>query len=191
MPAAQRLMLARKVDGAVRIPEDFAKRLAAGDATIQVLVNGRDANRARIIEGYVQGRGRRLMARRAAEGFAVESGPVNVQSRLWFNEAKRQPILPGARPDRAGMTLIGALLTAMVVGARVGARLAGGAVRHAGAQRGDPARQDHPLLLPRHDRAGAVRAGGQVPVPRAAQGSIFVLVGVSVLYVLWRWGSGS
>jgi ABC-2 type transport system permease protein len=40
----------------------FLRQLAAGDADVQLIVHGGDANRARIIEGYVQGalaRGRR------------------------------------------------------------------------------------------------------------------------------------
>ena len=36
-------------------PSDFSRRLAAGDAEVQILRHGTDANRARIIEGYAQG----------------------------------------------------------------------------------------------------------------------------------------
>src|ERR671924_1334624 len=55
MPRAQALMLARQVDGIVRIRPDFARHLSLGDAEVQVLVHGTDANRARIIQGYAQG----------------------------------------------------------------------------------------------------------------------------------------
>src|SRR6516165_4677242 len=44
MPRAQELMLARQVDGIVRIRPDFARRLSLGDAEVQVLVHGTDAN---------------------------------------------------------------------------------------------------------------------------------------------------
>ena len=55
MPPAQQLLLEHRVDGIVRIPADFSRRFAAGDAQVQLIVHGGDANRARIIEGYVQG----------------------------------------------------------------------------------------------------------------------------------------
>ena len=55
MPPAQQLLLEHRVDGIVRIPADFARHVAAGDAEVQLIVHGGDANRARIIEGYVQG----------------------------------------------------------------------------------------------------------------------------------------
>ena len=68
MPRAEELMLARKVDGIVRIRPDFARHLSLGDAEVQVLVHGTDANRARIIQGYAQGAVGQWAARRAAEG---------------------------------------------------------------------------------------------------------------------------
>ena len=71
MPQAQELMLARQVDGIVRIRPDFARHLSLGDAEVQVLVHGTDANRARIIQGYAQGAVGQWAARRAAEGKAV------------------------------------------------------------------------------------------------------------------------
>ena len=55
MPPAQQLLLEHRVDGIVRIPLGFLPPLAAGDAEVQLIVHGGDANRARIIEGYAQG----------------------------------------------------------------------------------------------------------------------------------------
>src|ERR1700685_1355953 len=55
MPPAQRLLLEHAVDGIVRIPADFSRHVSAGDAQVQLIVHGGDANRARIIQGYVQG----------------------------------------------------------------------------------------------------------------------------------------
>src|SRR4029450_12003105 len=55
MPQAQRLMLTRKVDGVVRIRPDFSRQLSLGDAEVQLLVHGVDANHARIIQTYAQG----------------------------------------------------------------------------------------------------------------------------------------
>jgi ABC-2 type transport system permease protein len=115
MPSAQSLLLEHQVDGIVRIPADFARRVGAGDAAVQLIVHGGDANRARIIEGYVQGVVGTWSARLAAQGRAAQAQPVNVQSRLWFNEANDSSyfLVPGLVV--LVMTLIGALLTAMVM----------------------------------------------------------------------------
>ena len=115
MPAAEQLMLTRAVDGIVRIPSDFARRVTAGDATVQVVVHGSDANRARIIESYVQGAIGAWTDRQIAEGRAATRGPVTVQTRLWFNEANDSHyfLVPGLIV--LVMTLTGAFLTSMVV----------------------------------------------------------------------------
>jgi len=115
MRHAEQLMLARKIDGIVRIRPDFSRRLSRGDAEVQVLVHGIDANRARIIQTYAQGAIGVWAARRTAEGQQVLSGPVQVQNRLWFNEANESRffLVPGLVV--LVMTLIGALLTSLVV----------------------------------------------------------------------------
>jgi ABC-2 type transport system permease protein len=115
MPQAEKLMLARKVDGIVRIRPDFSRRLSAGEAEVQVLVHGIDANRARIIQSYAQGAVGAWAARRNAQGKEVTAGPVRVQNRLWYNEANesRYFLVPGLIV--LVMTLIGALLTSLVV----------------------------------------------------------------------------
>jgi ABC-2 type transport system permease protein len=115
MPPAQRLLLEHRVDGILRIPADFSRHVAAGDATLQLIVHGGDANRARIIEGYVQGVAGAWSARQAAQGTARPGPLVGVQSRLWFNEANDSSyfLVPGLVV--LVMTLIGALLTAMVM----------------------------------------------------------------------------
>src|ERR1700686_3018905 len=97
MPSAQDLLLRHQVDGIVRIPADFSRRVGAGEADVQLIVHGGDANRARIIEGYVQGVGGAWSARLAAEGQSGPVQPVNVQSRLWFNEANASSyfLVPG------------------------------------------------------------------------------------------------
>jgi ABC-2 type transport system permease protein len=86
---------------------------------VQVLVDGSDANSARIIEGYVGGAIGAWSARQAAEGRATgpaaTAGPVAVQLRVWFNEAgeSRYFLVPGLLV--LVMTLIGGMLTAMVM----------------------------------------------------------------------------
>jgi len=115
MQQARSLMIHGEVDGIVRIPQDFARRVSAGDASIQVIVHGGDANRARIIEGYVQGAVGAWSARQADEGRPVAADPVTVQSRMWFNDANDSHyfLVPGLIV--LVMTLIGGLLTAMVM----------------------------------------------------------------------------
>jgi ABC-2 type transport system permease protein len=115
MEGAEQLMLERKVDATVRIRPDFARRLALGDAEVQILSHGVDANRARIIQRYAEGAVGQWSAIRAAEKGEVPNGPVTVQSRLWFNEANesRYFLVPGLIV--LIMTLIGAMLTALVM----------------------------------------------------------------------------
>ncbi|HEX9142685.1 MAG TPA: ABC transporter permease, partial [Candidatus Binatia bacterium] len=115
MVRAQQQMLARKVDAILRIRPDFTRQLALGDAEVQLLVHGTDANHARIIQVYAQGAIGQWAARRSAEGKEALSGPVTVQSRLWFNEANesRYFLVPGVIV--LIMTLIGAFLTSLVV----------------------------------------------------------------------------
>ncbi|HVS77012.1 MAG TPA: ABC transporter permease [Steroidobacteraceae bacterium] len=114
--AAERLMMARRVDGILTIPADFARRFGAGDASVQLLVHGSDANRARIIESYAEGAVGAWSALQSAEsGTVAVGGPVRVQSRMWFNVANDSHyfLVPGLIV--LVMTLIGAFLTAMVV----------------------------------------------------------------------------
>ena len=115
MPQAERLMLAREIDGIVRIRPDFARNLSRGDAEVQVLVHGVDANHARIIQTYAQGAVGQWAAKQTAQGEEVAGGPVVVQSRLWFNEAheSRYFLVPGLIV--LIMTLIGAFLTSLIV----------------------------------------------------------------------------
>jgi ABC-type multidrug transport system ATPase subunit/ABC-type multidrug transport system permease subunit len=115
MVQAEDLILASQVDGIIRIRPDFSRRMRSGDAEVQILAHGRDANRARIIQGYAQGAVGQWNSRRVAEGQNVSSGPVVVQDRLWFNEANesRYFLVPGLVV--LVMTVLGALLTALVV----------------------------------------------------------------------------
>jgi ABC-2 type transport system permease protein len=115
MIRAEQLMLERKVDAIVRIRPDFARRLALGDAEVQILSHGVDANRARIIQRYAEGAVGQWFAIRAAEKHNVPNRPVIVQNRLWFNEANESGyfLVPGLIV--LIMTLIGAMLTALVM----------------------------------------------------------------------------
>jgi ABC-2 type transport system permease protein len=115
MAAARELMLERQVDGVVFVREDFARQERLGGASVQVILHGVDANRARIMQAYAQGALAETAARAAGEGEAVAVGPVTVESRLWFNDANDSHyfLVPGLIV--LVMTLIGATLTAMVM----------------------------------------------------------------------------
>lgn len=117
MPEAQRLMRAGKVEAIVYLQSDFSRRLAAGDASIQVLVNGVDANRARVLEGFAQGAISQWNVKRTAAGqnTALPGPAVQLETRLWFNEANTSThfLVPGLIV--LIMTLNGALLTSLVM----------------------------------------------------------------------------
>jgi ABC-2 type transport system permease protein len=187
---AQALMLAGKVDGFVRIPDDFARRINTGDAQVQVVVDGRDANRARIVEGYAQGAMAAWQADQAAETKPAAGALVDVQSRMWFNEANnsRYFLIPGLIV--LVMTLIGALLTSMVV-AREWER---GTLE---ALFVTPVRSFE-IILGKTVPYFLLGMAGLFACVLAAQflfgvpirGSMMVLVGVSVLYVMVALGVG-
>lgn len=117
MQEAERLMQDRQVDGIVRVRSDFARKAAGGEASFQVLVNGVDANRARVMQSYAQGAIAQWAVRREASGEAQPSpvGRVIVEQRIWFNEANTSTwfLVPGLIV--LIMTLIGAFLTALVM----------------------------------------------------------------------------
>ena len=115
MAQAQEWMLARQVDGIVRVRSDFERHVQLGDASVQLLVHAVDANRARSIEAYAQGALAQAQARRAAEGQTATAGQAVVQSQLWFNTANdsRYFLVPGLIV--LIITLIGAFMTSMVM----------------------------------------------------------------------------
>ena len=115
MADAKTMLLDRGVDGVLLIPSDFARRLHSGDAEVQMLVNGTDANQARIMQGYAKGSFAQWSAGRAGSGGQVSAGSVTVVDRMWFNDSNDSHffIVPGLIV--LVMTIIGAFLTAMVV----------------------------------------------------------------------------
>ena len=109
-------MLAGRVNGIVVLRADFSRRLAsAHSAPIQVIVNGTDANTGRIISGYVDGAWRKWLVHYAMDHGRDLSPPIDLEQRVWFNAeiSSRNFLIPGL--IAIIMTLIGTLLTAMVV----------------------------------------------------------------------------
>ena len=117
MHEAEVLMHQRKVDGIVRVPGDFSRRLAAGDASIQVIVHGADANKAGIVLRYASGALAQNAVRLADRGAVAAPGvgAVTIEQRLWFNAANTSTwyLVPGLIV--LIMTLVGAFLTALVM----------------------------------------------------------------------------
>lgn len=113
---AEQALQARHVDGIVWLRNDFTSRLLAfGDAPIGVFVNGVDANQARITQGYIEGVWQTWLSSYAREQGREPAVPVALEPRIWFNAAVRSRnfLVPGL--IAIIMTLIGAMLTSMVV----------------------------------------------------------------------------
>jgi ABC-2 type transport system permease protein len=116
MEEAVQLLLEHQVDGIVQLRGDFAEGSRRPESgSIQMIVNGVDANTARLISGYAEGVWNEWLKR---EGMKKGSGPpmpVQVQQRIWFNSEIRSQnfLVPGL--IAVIMTLIGALLTALIM----------------------------------------------------------------------------
>jgi len=105
-----------KVLGIVWLRQNFSKGILSGmDTPIGVIVNGVDANYGRIIEGYVQGVWGDWLSEFAGSRGKTLAVPVQLEQRIWFNASfrSRDYLVPGLLA--VIMTLIGALLTALVV----------------------------------------------------------------------------
>ena len=73
MHDGEELLLEQKVDGIIRIRPDFSRQLKLGNSPVEVIINGADANKARIIENYAQGAVGQWFARTGGPG--KQSGP--------------------------------------------------------------------------------------------------------------------
>jgi len=121
MHDAEALMRDHKIDAIVRVPSDFSSRLASNRASLQVIVHGADAGRARIVQSYLAGAIGQWAVRNAdRQGSAVplEAAPfgsIAIEQRLWFNAANTSTwyLVPGLIV--LIMTIVGAFLTALVV----------------------------------------------------------------------------
>ncbi len=114
--SAEQALMERQIDVVVHLREDFSEKICKPEgAVIQVLINGIDANTARIINGYVDGvYGNWLADRQLESGLQSVSG-VGIEYRVWFNANvnSRNYLVPGV--IAVIMTLIGALLTALLM----------------------------------------------------------------------------
>ncbi len=113
---AEQAMRKRRVQGIVWLRENFTDNLLDLRRTpIGVTVDGVDANQARLLEGYIDAAWFRWLQAYAQSRGIQLAVPVSPEQRIWFNPAVRSRdfLVPGL--IAIIMTLIGALLTAMVV----------------------------------------------------------------------------
>ncbi|ENN84713.1 putative membrane protein [Rhizobium freirei PRF 81] len=117
MAEAEQMIRAGETDAILRVPVDFSRRLATGDAQLQLLLNGVDSNTASTMEGYIGGAlalPSQLQTDRAGNKPAPAAS-VTIVQRMWFNEAGESTwyLVPGLIV--LVMTLIGAFLTSLLV----------------------------------------------------------------------------
>jgi ABC-2 type transport system permease protein len=114
--SAESALLHGRADAILWLRSDFTRRSYSGNtAPIDLTVNGIDANQARIIRNYVNGTWLLWLQQEATRQGKQLAVPVVADARVWFNPAlrSRDYLIPGL--IAIIMTLIGALLTALVV----------------------------------------------------------------------------
>jgi ABC-2 type transport system permease protein len=95
---------------ALVIPHDFSAGLARGQGRVQLILDGTDANTARLVRNY---------ALALVNGYALSlqgiASPITIEDRTWFNEANesRYAIVPGVIV--MVMSVVGALMTSLTV----------------------------------------------------------------------------
>jgi ABC-2 type transport system permease protein len=113
---AEDAMRQAKIDGIVWLRHNFGRDYRNQDSPpIGLIVNGVDANTARLIEGYVQGIWFAWLEQQAERAGTKLRSPVQLEQRIWYNPEVRSTdfLVPGVLA--VIMTLIGALLTALVI----------------------------------------------------------------------------
>jgi ABC-2 type transport system permease protein len=113
---AEQALTEGQIQGLVWLKSNFAKNLLSNpQAVIAVRVNGVDSNQANLTMGYIQGTWLAWLSQFSRVQGVVMDFPVQMEHRVWFNPAvsSRLFLVPGL--VAIIMTLIGSLLTAMVV----------------------------------------------------------------------------
>ncbi|MCE1230135.1 MAG: ABC transporter permease [Firmicutes bacterium] len=106
-----------RLRGVIIIPSHFSKRLAEGssEAVVQVLTDGSEPNTAAFVGAYVQGAWESWQQGLSRDQGRPQPPGLEVRTRSWFNPSSisRNFLVPGS--IAVVMTIIGALLTSMVV----------------------------------------------------------------------------
>jgi ABC-2 type transport system permease protein len=88
----------RRVDAIVHLRQDFSRRLRRPDgAPVQVIVNGVDANTARLVIGYVQGVWQKWLSSRRWRGAGWPPCRCRIESAGLVQQRAAQPqlLVPG------------------------------------------------------------------------------------------------
>lgn len=118
--SAEAGLISGEYRGVIVLASDFDSRLSRAwdgqdQAPVQLILDGTDANTARLVQGYVQGAWSKwLTLQSLTEGRRIEIALIG-EPRVWFNPEVRSRnfLVPGL--IAIIMTLIGTLLTALVV----------------------------------------------------------------------------
>ncbi|RKZ97497.1 MAG: hypothetical protein DRQ43_02880 [Gammaproteobacteria bacterium] len=113
---AEKSLEQSKIQGIIWLKNDFARHLLSHkQAVIAVRVNGVNSNQANLMLGYIQGTWLAWLTRFASvQGIKLDMA-IQLEHRVWYNAAvsSRLFLVPGL--VAIIMTLIGSLLTALVV----------------------------------------------------------------------------
>jgi ABC-2 type transport system permease protein len=108
--ALQRSISRHEVWAAFVIPHDYAHDLAHNQARVQLVLDGTDANTARLLRNYAL-----QLVGDVAQQRSGGAGAVDLQYRTWFNETNesRYAIVPGVIVQM--LAVVGALMTALTI----------------------------------------------------------------------------
>jgi ABC-2 type transport system permease protein len=101
---------AGRVAAALVLPHELNRELAHGAASIQLILDGVDANSARLAQNYAQA---------IINDYLQQEGlvklPIEIEDRTWYNEAREShmAIVPGV--IAVVMAVIGALMTSLTI----------------------------------------------------------------------------
>ena len=98
MRLAQQALNARKINAIIRLRSNFSRQLYnQQSAPIQVIVDGVDANTARLISSYIQGSWDKWLTHFSAQRGISVSRPIILEPRIWYNSALRSRnfLVPG------------------------------------------------------------------------------------------------
>lgn len=109
--AMREAVRSHQVWAAVVIPADFDRQVARGAGRVQLVLDGMDANTARLMRNYAM----QVVNASAQAAGGTSAATVDVAYRTWFNETNesRYAIVPGVIVMVMGV--VGALMTALTI----------------------------------------------------------------------------
>ena len=103
------------VSAALVLPRTLARDLQNHDAKIQLILDGSDANTARLVRNYANAIINDYLMQNSLPSTGARFAPLQIEDRLWFNETResRHAIIPGV--IAVVMAVIGALMTSLTI----------------------------------------------------------------------------